>query len=292
MELSWLEDYLALMETANFSRAAERRNLTQPALSRRIQGLEAWLGATLFDRGGRQVTPTQAGDRFRPVAEETIRRLFQGREEVREVGRAAATVLRFTATHTLALTFFPAWLRTLEARGPLGPVRLSADSMQSCERIMLLGQAHFLLCHHHPAAPAGLDPVEFPSLLLGVETLVPVAARDLPSLPGAPGAPVPYLAYSAESGMGRILAATRGPDVCLEPVFTSHVATVLEAAALAGSGLAWLPLSQVAGHLASGALVRAGGPEWDVPMEIRVYRSRYRQTPAAERFWDLVRKDR
>jgi len=289
MELSWLEDYLALMETMNFSRAAERRHLTQPALSRRIQGLEEWLGASLFDRGGRQVAPTGAGERFRPIAEETIRRLFQGREEIREVCGAAASILRFAATHTLALTFFPAWLRTLESRGPLGPVRLSADSMASCERIMLLGQAQFLLCHHHPAAPAGLDPVEFPSLLLGVDTLAPVAAPGCPALPGTPEAPAPWLAYSAESGMGRILAAAPHPRAWLEPVFSSHVAAVLEAAALEGRGLAWLPLSQVASRLASGALVRAGGPEWDIPMEIRVHRSRYRQTPAAERFWDLLR---
>ncbi|MCB2102451.1 MAG: LysR family transcriptional regulator, partial [Rhodobacterales bacterium] len=37
MELSWLEDFVALAETGSFSRAAERRNLTQPAFSRRIR---------------------------------------------------------------------------------------------------------------------------------------------------------------------------------------------------------------------------------------------------------------
>ena len=43
MELIWFEDYLALAETLNFSRAAEARHVTQPAFSRRIRALEEWM---------------------------------------------------------------------------------------------------------------------------------------------------------------------------------------------------------------------------------------------------------
>ncbi|HXQ40880.1 MAG TPA: LysR family transcriptional regulator, partial [Candidatus Udaeobacter sp.] len=50
MELKWLEDFLSLAETRNFSRSAELRFTTQPAFSRRIKALEEWVGATLFDR--------------------------------------------------------------------------------------------------------------------------------------------------------------------------------------------------------------------------------------------------
>ena len=48
MNLSWLEDFLALAASGNFSRAAQERHMTQPAFSRRIRALEEWLGATLF----------------------------------------------------------------------------------------------------------------------------------------------------------------------------------------------------------------------------------------------------
>jgi len=44
MELKWLEDFVSLAETHSFSRSAELRHVTQPAFSRRIQALEAWLG--------------------------------------------------------------------------------------------------------------------------------------------------------------------------------------------------------------------------------------------------------
>jgi DNA-binding transcriptional LysR family regulator len=50
MNLIWLEDFLALAATGNFSRAAEDRHSSQPAFSRRIRALEEWVGVDLFDR--------------------------------------------------------------------------------------------------------------------------------------------------------------------------------------------------------------------------------------------------
>ena len=44
MEIKWLEDFVTLADTSSFSRAAELRNVTQPAFSRRIKQLEGWLG--------------------------------------------------------------------------------------------------------------------------------------------------------------------------------------------------------------------------------------------------------
>src|SRR5580765_5681448 len=101
MELIWFEDYLALAETLNFSRAAELRHVTQPAFSRRIRALEDWVGVDLFERDSHPVLLTEAGRRFRPVAEELLRHLFQGREEARQADHAAAAKLRFAVTHAL-----------------------------------------------------------------------------------------------------------------------------------------------------------------------------------------------
>ena len=60
MNLSWLEDFLALAASGNFSRAAEERHMTQPAFSRRIRALEEWLGAELFDRSTQPARLTEA----------------------------------------------------------------------------------------------------------------------------------------------------------------------------------------------------------------------------------------
>jgi DNA-binding transcriptional LysR family regulator len=55
--------------------------------------------------------------------------------------------------------------------------------------------------------------------------------------------------------------------------------------ALAGRGMTWLPLTLIQADLAAGRLVRAGGGEWDIAVEIRVYRPRHRLSAAAEAFW-------
>jgi LysR family transcriptional regulator, hypochlorite-specific transcription factor HypT len=292
MELSWLEDFLALAESGSFSRAAERRNLTQPAFSRRIRALESWAGAALFDRDTRHIRLTLAGERFRPVAEETVRRLVQGREEAREVDSAVSATLRFACTHALSLTFFPDWLRSHERDTPLGSIRLISESLAACESLMHEGNAQFLLCHQHPAAMPRLEARAFVSLPQGDDVLIPVRAQSLDAtLPGMEDGRLPYLAYSPESGLGRIVGAARAkkdPPVWLEPVFTAHLATAIRAMAVAGRGIAWLPLTLIQSDLATGRLVRAGSGDWDIPVEIRVYRPRHRLSPTAEQFWDCL----
>lgn len=298
MDLTWLEDFVALVECRNFSRAAKKRNLTQPAFSRRVRALESWVGAPLFDRGTHRIELTPAGEEFRAVAEDLLRRLQQGRQQALDASRAAASALRFAVTYALSLTFFPGWMRTLEARLGQGPIELIADNMQACERIMLEGQAHFLMCHHHPAAWNRLDPRDFTSVHLGDDVLIPVAARDRRGkprhvLPGRPDAPVPYLAFSETSGMGRILTATRALEqrpVWLKPVFTSHLAVMLKTLAADGRGIAFTSRSLVADDLApGGALARAGDESWDIGIEIRLYRPRARLNATAEKFWTTLR---
>jgi hypothetical protein len=66
LEVKWLEDFLALAGTLNFSKAADERNVTQSAFSRRIRQLEAWVGTSLIDRATYPSRLTDAGQRFVP----------------------------------------------------------------------------------------------------------------------------------------------------------------------------------------------------------------------------------
>lgn len=286
METAWLEDFLALLDTGGFSRAAERRGVSQPSLSRRIRALEEWVGASLFDRSTHSIKLTAAGDSFRPVAEDALRRLQLGREEARAAGVARSETLRFAATHVLSLTFFPAWLRGPETGAPPdATIILTADSMTACERLMIEGNAQFLLCHHHAATPTRLGS-DFRSLVLGHDRLLPVASPAL--IASTPPDKRPQLAYTTESGMGRILAsawALKGLLPPARPAFASHLASVLTAFARDGRGVAWSPLSLVEDDLASGRLAHAGNADDKVEIEIRLWRHKARQSPAAEAFW-------
>lgn len=284
MDSDWLEDFLALLDCGNFSRAADKRAVSQPSFSRRIRALEDWVGATLIDRSTHTVRLTNAGERFRVTAEETLRRLQLGREDARAAARAESETLRFASTHVLSLTFFPAWLRRLEAETPMtATVELTADNMVACERLMVEGRAQFLLCHHHEAAAVRLG-ADFRSIRLGADTLLPVASPDL----ATPLTEAPHLAFTSDSGMGRILAAAwsaAGKAPPAHPAFASHLASVLAAMARDGRGVAWSALSLVADDLASGRLVRAGEPSDAVEIEIRLWRPKARQSPAAEALW-------
>jgi DNA-binding transcriptional LysR family regulator len=300
MELDWLEDFLALVECQNFSRAAEMRSISQPAFSRRIRLLEAWVGASLFNRDTHRVELTDAGEQWRTTAEDVLRRLYLGREQTQEAAERFASTIHFASTHALSITFFPQWLEAIEVQRPLGAmVSLVTDNMSGCERVMLKGEAHFLLCHHHPATPVSFKPNYFISLDIGHDVLAPVSAPLAGStaprfaLPGEMDRPVPQLAYSEASGMGRILASTlalHGSSVWLAPAFTAHVATVLLTMCRAGRGVAWLPMSLIARDLELGALVRAGDATWDVPIGIRLYRARARQNAVAEDFWSRLKQ--
>lgn len=217
MEINWLHDFIAVASTRSFSRAAEQRNSSQPALSRRIKALEVWAGAALFERTTHAVSLTEAGDAFRLTAEDIIRRLSAGRLEAQELARGSSDALKFASTNALSLTFFPDWLRGIETTLSFVPnVQLVANHMEACERMLLAGEVHFLLCHHHPAVVTELTTSQFRSAHVGDDCLIPASVPVSRSgkaprfrLPGTAAAPVQFLSYRSESGMGTILETVR-----------------------------------------------------------------------------------
>jgi len=74
MDFDQLEIFLEVARLASFSRAAEKRFRTQPAISSQIRALEGEVGARLLDRSGGKVSVTAAGKLFFKYAEETLER--------------------------------------------------------------------------------------------------------------------------------------------------------------------------------------------------------------------------
>jgi DNA-binding transcriptional LysR family regulator len=298
MNLIWLEDFLALAASGSFSRAADERHMTQPAFSRRVRALEEWMGVVLFDRSTQPATLTESGEWFRAVAQDLLTRVAGIPDQARAVSDAASATLRIASTHALSFNFLPGWLRGLESRLPSGPgpVQLISDVMQQCEALMQQGRVQFLLCHAHERVPIRLDPAQHRFAVVGHDALLPVSAPDADGRPrhaldDAAQAAVPLLEYSAESGIGRLVRALRGPALAeahAQPAMTAHLATVLKTMALDGRGVAWLPRSLIGDDLAAGRLVAAGGPAWAIDVEIRLLRPQAPLPRAAERFWRLV----
>ncbi len=72
MDFDQLETFLEVARLSSFSRAAEKRFRTQPAISAQIRALEDEVGARLFDRSGGKVALTAAGKAFVKYADETL----------------------------------------------------------------------------------------------------------------------------------------------------------------------------------------------------------------------------
>lgn len=283
MELVWLEDFNALAESGNFSRAAELRHVSQPAFSRRIRAFESWIGADLFERSAQGATLTDAGKSVLDNARELTRRLYQMRADAREIAGKATRTLHFAATHSLSFTFFPAWIRKVEAGVPIEGLSLHSDNMVECEQLLLNGDVQFLICHQHAQVPSRFASHQFESKRVGADVLIALQSVDL-----TVGSPAPFLAYTTESGLGRIVAShlqSHPEHPKMETVFSSHLAAVLLSMVHQAKGIAWLPGTLAASDLASGRLLRAQVPLDDIRTDIRIFRARIPLGEFAETFW-------
>ncbi|WP_323004291.1 LysR substrate-binding domain-containing protein [Denitromonas sp.] len=295
MEMNWLEDFLTLSVTRNFSRAAELRNVTQPAFSRRIRNLEYWVGAVLIDRSLFPVGLTQAGEAFRKTSQEVLDALRLGREEAQGLVPRAGEVVSIAASHTIAVSFFGDWHAGLQAR--IGPVRarVIADHVAGCVEALISGSCELMLSYSSPALPSLTEIGRYPSTALASERLIPVSAPN--DTGGAlhdlrKGTRLPYLCYSSNSYLGRVTAAVIERENLarqLEFSYECSMSDVLKRGALAGAGIAWIPELAVRDELAAGLLVQAGADCHTAPLTITLFRQSEPARNEVERIWAVCK---
>ena len=285
MDTKWLEDFISLAETRSFSRSAQLRHVTQPAFSRRIQSLEAWAGVDLVDRSSYPTRLTRAGATLHAQALELLHTLQASRAMLRSHSGAGQDVIEFAVPHTLAFTFFPAWMSSL--RTSFGPIKSRLIALNVHDAVMRLveGSCDLLIAYHHPSQPSELDPVRYDMVSLGQEAIAPYCKPDskgapLFRLPGTPGQSLPYLAYAEGAYLGQVvesLVRNSGTPIHLHRVYETDMAEGLKAMALEGHGMAFLPHSAVQKELQEHRLVSALSSDLahvQTTMELRAYRQR------------------
>ena len=113
MDTQNLRAFLLVAESGSFSKAAKRLHLTQPAVSKRIAQLETQLNVSLFDRIGRRISTTEAGEALLPharavhleTAGSTAVSARSGRRSARPTAPCYQSSHRLTSTATAAEFF-------------------------------------------------------------------------------------------------------------------------------------------------------------------------------------------
>lgn len=282
MELSEIEDFLALAKTGSFGRAAEIRHVTQPAFSRRIMALEDRMGVNLFDRSISPVGLTAAGQRFFTHADTISRSMAKAMEDTRSAVSALSNPIRIVISHTLAISFFPIWWREAVRDNPDLRVRLTGQRIEQCVTDLREGLADFAVIHASPNMVPFNDSSGLKVKRLGGDRIVPVMAKRLM------GQETGLLAYAPGSFLARLTDALIS-DIPrhrhLDTVFESPSAEVLKGMAIAGFGVAFLPESLVEDDLTQGFLVPALPKKHTLDLDILMLRRAGTLSDGAEGLW-------
>lgn len=113
---------------ANISRASEALHISQPALSRALQEMEAQLGVKLLNRTTRQLSLTHDGERFLPVAQRLLRDLEQATADLREQARGLTGSVTLAVGTAFGCAVLPTVIRAFAASHPGVRLRLLDDN--------------------------------------------------------------------------------------------------------------------------------------------------------------------
>jgi DNA-binding transcriptional LysR family regulator len=130
MELQQMRYVVAVAETENFTRAAERCLVVQSALSHQIARLERELGARLFERTSRRVRLTPAGEAFLPAARQALEAAERARAEVAAVAGEIRGRLAIGTIPTLTAIDLPQVLSEYHRRHPHVRIALRAGASE------------------------------------------------------------------------------------------------------------------------------------------------------------------
>lgn len=295
MESKWLEDFLSLARTRNFSRSSEERHVTQPAFSRRIKALENWLGTELFDRRTFPIGLTPDGRMFCDTAESILNQLNRERAHFRKQYHSDTPTLRIAAATTLNLNFIPGWLHGLQ--GQTGPLLTYILTKNFHDMVSDLGEGHvdLVLQYCTPEVPVLFDTARYEALTLSRENMVlasPVNADGTPLHDPARGRPIPYVGYSRDSYFQEIekLAFNANPETSklLQRCNESPTSEFLKRMAITFGTAVMLPESCMRDRIDSAPLLAIGGESWCFPLDIQIYRARSCDRPVVNRFWETL----
>ena len=140
LEIRHLRLVSAVANVGSLTRAGDQLHLTQSALSHQLRDIESRLGAALFLRVGKRLVLTPAGERLLASARDVLERLDRTEDEIRQMGKDRAGVLRITTGCYTCYHWLPPLLVRYRKRFPRVEVRIDVDATRHPIDSLLAGK--------------------------------------------------------------------------------------------------------------------------------------------------------
>ncbi|MEM8533185.1 MAG: LysR family transcriptional regulator [Chloroflexota bacterium] len=277
-----LRTFVAVVETGNYSAAAESLHMSQPAVSQHIRALESQLdGVRLFRRVGQHMQLTHAGEQLIDTAREMLDLAQRAEENIRALRGQVSGHVTVGCTPSSGERLLPPLLARFRSQFPVISVTTTIGSLETLLEWLTTRQIHILLLEEQQRRRG------WESQLLGAEALILLAPRGHPFLQEdqiAPGALrgqtfiLPRSGTTArriiDDGLRRRGVGVTDIDVALE----ADSITLTIQAIRDGVGIAFVPQSRVPRGRDTGVVTLAGV---HLQQEWYALRSRERGAPRA-----------
>ncbi len=291
MRLEWLEDILAVAEQGSFQAACEKRNISQPAFSRRIRQIEQALGTPLFDRSTRPARlAAHVVDQL-----DRMRELSVGMRDLTAALRDSGGQRRrlvIVSQHAIAATSTP------EIIGNFADLdidtRLRSANRDECLAQIMTRRADIAFIHDVEGAQEILGAEFLDIREIGKETLIPVFASDrLDTLNDAYlRGELPVIAYPADVFLGQVQRRMIFPRLTRIGHVRPRLETALTLAALefarTGFALAWIPEPLARAEIKAHRLVDLSSSLPSIAMTLIAARLRDSNSAIVNEVWDRM----
>lgn len=254
MKLNDLQIFVDIVDAGGLTAAANRRGVTQPAISRVLRDLETRLQAQLLIRTGRGIELTPAGEAFLNFAEETLERFSDTRKRILDQAKVLPSELRMSVPLRVGRLLIPSLYRAFTAQMPETTVHIFEEDSQRAREMLGDGRLDVALTYRSAPKPD--------------RDFVPLVEEDLfavghPRTLGRAGGVItarevsdlPLLLPSSGRYRDLIQASFRTAGHDLRLARALETAEGLLAFAAEGEGVAILPMSNVYQEVARGEVV-------------------------------------
>jgi LysR family transcriptional regulator, low CO2-responsive transcriptional regulator len=290
MELRQIETFCSVVRTGGFSRAAEELFMTQPAVSLQMRALEHELGVTLFERRGRAVHLTHAGEMLHDYALRIVQTAREARQAMSEAASGEVGRVVVGAGATTTIFTLPPVLQEMHSGHPGVEVIIRSGPSHEVAQMVRSGEVDLGLV---TSPVADEDLIARPLLTDNVLAIVgpghPLASRRSATLPEF--AREPLILYVKGSGFRAFLdgvfsGAGLTPQVQMELDSIEAIKALVEI----GLGASMVPEVAVKSEVAAGRLVPLALedlPRLSRTLEV-IYRKDKHLSPAIRVFLDML----